>query len=91
MDHIINLLRDPVTLPMLAKFTIGMAVIVGVPILCRRIHLPAVDRPRGIRAEHQRELPAGSPRHWRSRFWEISGSARLDQHARQRESCPSSP
>lgn len=30
------------SLPTLAKFALGMAVIVGVPPLCRRIHLPAV-------------------------------------------------
>jgi Kef-type K+ transport system membrane component KefB len=42
MNDVTSFLHDLVTLPMLAKFAIGMAVIVGVPMLCRRIRLPAV-------------------------------------------------
>ena len=33
---------DALALPDLAKFAIGMAIILGVPPLCRRVRLPAV-------------------------------------------------
>jgi Kef-type K+ transport system membrane component KefB len=43
MMDIVDFLRSHlVMLPTLAKFAIGMAIIVGVPMLCRRIRLPAV-------------------------------------------------
>jgi Kef-type K+ transport system membrane component KefB len=42
MNDVTSFLHDLVTLPTLAKFAIGMAIIVGVPMLCRRVHLPPV-------------------------------------------------
>ncbi len=43
MMDIVDFLRSSLhTLPTLAKFAVGMAIIVGVPMLCRRIRLPAV-------------------------------------------------
>jgi Kef-type K+ transport system membrane component KefB len=42
MNFIDSLQHDLFTLPTLAKFAVGMAIIVGVPMLCRRVHLPAV-------------------------------------------------
>lgn len=41
--HFVDLIRsDALALPTLAKFAIGMAIIICVPPLCRRVHLPGV-------------------------------------------------
>lgn len=42
MNVIDSLQHDLFTLPTLAKLAIGMAIIVGVPMLCRRVDLPAM-------------------------------------------------
>src|SRR4051812_43632231 len=43
MDNTLEFLRShALALPLLAKFALGMAIIVCVPPLCRRIHLPDV-------------------------------------------------
>jgi Kef-type K+ transport system membrane component KefB len=40
--HILDLIRDHLfTLPVLAKFALGMVLIVAIPQLCRRLHVPA--------------------------------------------------
>ncbi len=40
--HFLDLIRDHLfTLPVLAKFALGMVMIVAIPRLCRRLHVPA--------------------------------------------------
>jgi predicted Kef-type K+ transport protein len=40
--HVLSFIRDHVsTLPVLAKFALGMVMIVAIPRLCRRLHVPA--------------------------------------------------
>ena len=40
--HILDFIRDHLfTLPVLAKFALGMVMIVAIPRLCRRLHVPA--------------------------------------------------
>jgi hypothetical protein len=41
--HIVGIIRDHLfTLPTLAKFALGMVLLVAVPRLCRRLQMPAV-------------------------------------------------
>lgn len=41
--HILGFIREHVfTLPVLAKFALGMVMIVAIPRVCRRLHVPAV-------------------------------------------------